>query len=352
VTGKGYVQNANQVRAMMNASRVAEAPAKEFAQSVAHANEELAEFSINLAKINRNMEGGGGGGGGGGEGSGVVSGGQSTMYKGIGGRMVPRGHHPNMAEQPDVSGDGKLTPPGPPGTYRPQYKLSDRDLDPRVLGMIAGEASTKNPQAVDAVIDTMFNRLGSHWGSRKGRPYSDTDLLAVAAAPGQYAAFGHRATKTQQEFIRQRIIAHAMGEVPDITGGAQEYRGHNPDGSMYSGPWMQKYGWKTGVNIGGNVFAKTPYARPGPYEAYDQPHRPSPASLATSAGGVGGQSASVQLGRGQIDVRLKLDRELQMSKPKVTPGSQFDLGVNVDRTGQFFARPGDPSVPVFGHSTS
>jgi hypothetical protein len=96
-------------------------------------------------------------------------------------------------------------------------------------------------------------------------------------------------------------------------------------------------------------------ARPSPMQmasARPDPQtlaRPDPASFAKSE--VGGQPTNVQLGRGMIDVRLKLDKDLKMSMPKVTPGSQFDLGVNVDRTGQFFSRPGDPSVPIFGGSS-
>jgi hypothetical protein len=96
-------------------------------------------------------------------------------------------------------------------------------------------------------------------------------------------------------------------------------------------------------------------ARPSPMQmasARPDPQtlaRPDPASFAKSD--VGGQPTNVQLGRGMIDVRLKLDKDLKMSMPKVTPGSQFDLGVNVDRTGQFFSRPGDPSVPIFGGSS-
>jgi hypothetical protein len=51
----------------------------------------------------------------------------------------------------------------------------------------------------------------------------------------------------------------------------------------------------------------------------------------------------VQLGRGKVDLNLKLDRNVNMVRPSIQPAENFDLGVSVDRTGQFFARPGDPT---------
>ena len=57
------------------------------------------------------------------------------------------------------------------------------------------------------------------------------------------------------------------------------------------------------------------------------------------------QQSSLQLGRGQVDLNVKLDRQLAMSRPTTLPASNFDLGVNVDRTGTLFSRPGDPAFP-------
>jgi muramidase (phage lysozyme) len=56
----------------------------------------------------------------------------------------------------------------------------------------------------------------------------------------------------------------------------------------------------------------------------------------------------VQLGRGKVDLNLKLDRNVSMVRPSIEPAENFDLGVSVDRTGQFFARPGDPSYSGSG----
>ena len=55
------------------------------------------------------------------------------------------------------------------------------------------------------------------------------------------------------------------------------------------------------------------------------------------------QPQSVALGRGAVDVQLYLDKSLVARKPAVQQAANFDLGVNVDRTGQTFSRPGDPA---------
>jgi hypothetical protein len=56
-----------------------------------------------------------------------------------------------------------------------------------------------------------------------------------------------------------------------------------------------------------------------------------------------GTPTDVQLGRGQVDLNVKLDRNLSVAKPQIQSADQFDVGVAVDRTGTFLARPGDPS---------
>jgi hypothetical protein len=54
---------------------------------------------------------------------------------------------------------------------------------------------------------------------------------------------------------------------------------------------------------------------------------------------------SLQLGRGAVDINVKLAKQLQAAVPSVLPASHFDLGVDVDRTGSSFSRPGDPAFP-------
>lgn len=60
------------------------------------------------------------------------------------------------------------------------------------------------------------------------------------------------------------------------------------------------------------------------------------------------EQQNVQLGRGRVDVNLKLDKNLQASRPSTQQPDNFDVGVAVDRTGTFFARPGDPTYAGAG----
>jgi hypothetical protein len=143
------------------------------------------------------------------------------------------------------------------GTYRPVYKLSDADLSDDVVNTVAGEARTKDPASVDAVIDNLLNRVGSRGYGPSG------NLQEVAMARGQYA--GHRkATPEEAAMIRARIRAIASGGVSDITKGAMEYRA-----SSYFGQWRQRH--PDAPNIGGNVYGKG-IIKQGPYGPYDTPH--------------------------------------------------------------------------------
>lgn len=155
-----------------------------------------------------------------------------------------------------------------PGMYRPEYKLSDADLDDYVVGTVAGEAVTSNPESVDAVINNMMNRLGTKgWGP-------SANLHDVASAPGQYA--GHRrATAQEAERIRARIRAIASGGVPDNTNGSNSYRA-----AGYNGPWARKHA-EDGRVVGGNRFAYEPGVPNGSYAPYREPHGAS----ASQAGG-------------------------------------------------------------------
>ena len=167
-------------------------------------------------------------------------------------------------DQGDISGTA-VTTPGEMGKYRPVYKLGDKDLSDAVVNTIAGEAKTGNKAGVDAVIDTMVNRLGTKAYGPSG------NLEEVARARGQFT--GYRQAKPEEAaMIRERIKAIASGQLPDITGGANEYRA-----SWYNGPWRQNH--PEGVNIGGNIFARNAKVSGNPY-----------AAIGSGVGGVGGIS--------------------------------------------------------------
>jgi hypothetical protein len=145
-------------------------------------------------------------------------------------------------------------PEGAEGTYRPAYKLGDKDLSGSVVNTIAGEASTKNQAAIHAVIDNMMNRVRSEGYGPSG------NLEEVARAPGQYTGYRH-ATAEEAAMIRARIRAIAGG---GRTHGSMEYRG----------AWLYdqfKRRHPEGTGIGGNWFFRTKTPA-GPYAAYDQPH--------------------------------------------------------------------------------
>ena len=171
------------------------------------------------------------------------------------------------------SGPGsQVTPPGPPGTYRPQYSLSAKDLSDAVVNTIAGEASTKDPAAIDAVINNMFNRLGSHGYGPSG------NLEEIARAPGQYTGY-RQASPDEAKMIRDRIRAVASGGVADNTHGSMEYRG-----AWLYYPFKMRH--PEGVGVGGNWFFPTTTPE-GPYGAYPTPRlaaKPAPALGSAEAG--------------------------------------------------------------------
>ena len=130
-----------------------------------------------------------------------------------------------------------------------------------MVNTIAGEARLSDPAGVDAVINTMINRVGS-----KGYGPSE-NLLAVARAKGQFAGYNKgRPTPEQAQMIRDRIRALASGQEADNTGGATEFRT-----STYTGPWMQKHG-RTGIQIGGNTFGANSTSG-GPYQGSRDPNK-------------------------------------------------------------------------------
>ena len=60
-----------------------------------------------------------------------------------------------------------------------------------MINTIAGEARMKDPRGVDAVVNDLFNRLGTKAYGPSG------NLAEVARAPGQYAGYRRRQTKKQ-----------------------------------------------------------------------------------------------------------------------------------------------------------
>ncbi len=181
----------------------------------------------------------------------------------------------------DPNGAFNPRTPDKPGMYRPEYKLSDADLNDYVVGTVAGEAVTSNPESVDAVINNMMNRLGTKgWGP-------SANLHDVASAPGQYA--GHRkATAQEAERIRDRIRAIASGGVPDNTNGSNAYRA-----AWYNGPWARQHA-ADGRVVGGNRFAFEPGVPNGPYAPYKAPHgTPTVGSSTAPTGPIIGDQAAL-----------------------------------------------------------
>ena len=189
---------------------------------------------------------------------------ERTAPKWMGGKDAP------AARGKDVGGT-EVRAPEEAGKYRPVYKTGDKDLSDAVINTIAGEASTKNAAAIDAVVDNMMNRLGTKTYGPSG------NLEEVARAPGQYTGY-RQANATEAEFIRSRIKAISSGGLPDSTKGSNAYRA-----DWYHGPW----GWNhpDGIDIGGNVFAHNAKGGLGPYGAYADTHASPPsAQVANSAG--------------------------------------------------------------------
>ena len=196
---------------------------------------------------------GGAAGGGGGGGPSVVAGAGETNVPVEG---APAGGGGKGAAGGRQAGPGtQVAPAGAKGKYRPVYNLTEADLSDEVVNTIAGEA-TGSQESTDAVIHTMFNRLGTKGYGPSG------NLKEVAGAPGQFAAYNKgRPSAERAAQIRARIKEIASGNVKDTTGGANEFRA-----ASYSGPWAQKH--PEGQVIGGNRFAYNPAAGKSPYAPY------------------------------------------------------------------------------------
>ncbi|WP_448952128.1 hypothetical protein [Labrys neptuniae] len=197
---------------------------------------------------------------------GAVLGGSGPVSANVGGVHVSGKRGGTSRRRMKYSESDYKVADGKPGQYRPVYGLSDADLSDEVVNIIAGEA-TSSQTSTDAVINNMFNRLGT-------RAYGpSSNLRQVALAPGQYAASPNKgASASRAAFIRSRIKAIASGSVPDITGGANEYRA-----ASYNGPWGQRHAGAP--VIGGNRFAYNPKVPAGPYAAYKVPRAPGSGQL-------------------------------------------------------------------------
>jgi hypothetical protein len=213
--------------------------------------------------------------------TGDVSGGRSAGSAGIRAlhNSIRYGHHSTTGGSDAAGRFLTGAPAGPAGRYRPVYHLGGADLDDRVINTIAGEVSTKNPAGVDAVINNMMNRVGTHgWGP-------SGNMLEVARAKGQYAGYRH-ASPAEAAFIRSRIAAIASGGVEDNTHGANSYRA-----SFYHGPWYRKHA--DGAVIGGNRYGYESGVPNGPYAPYAVPHSfPSAPPTKPASKGVSGTSSS------------------------------------------------------------
>ncbi len=278
-------------------------------------------------------------GGGAGGGAGVGNGGAEGMTEGGGstggGGRKPIGERLSKAWEgrPKIfggTGEGVfkglregsrssgLAPPGPPGTYRPQYSLSAADTSDAVINTIAGEARMKDPSSVDAVINNMFNRLGTKWGG-----VANDNLQAVARAPGQYEGY-RKATPQEAELIRNRIQEIAKGGVPDNTKGANTFRASGYGGM--GSPWYRNYG-QYGEVVGGNRFAYDPSMPNGPYAPYDKPKETaggvldqvkSVAQRAINIGAAAAAGAKPQFDRFQDLERMKLTGQYGFSRANIT----------------------------------
>ena len=203
-------------------------------------------------------------------------------------------------------------PDGTPGQYRPAYKLSDADLSDDVVNIINGEA-TSSKLSTDAVINNMFNRLGT-------KAYGpSSDLRKVATAPGQYAGKA-RASASRAAFIRARIRAIASGAVPDVTNGSNEYRA-----GWYNGPCGRKHA--DSPVIGGNRFAYNPKVAPGPYAPYRKSASEAASQKAAEAAAKAGATGKVDVHVHSKDTpaTVKSDNGPALGEVKMNRGKSVPL---------------------------
>ena len=271
--------------------------------------------------------------------------------------------NPNPETESSESGVGDISALGVPGGggARPPYPLTEADLSPDVVNVIAGEVSATNQEGVDAVINTMMNRVGTGgaWGP-------DGNLQQVATAPGQFAGY-RRASESEAEFIRGRIKAIASGSVPDNTNGADSYRASSYVFGEGAGKTFAKLAASQGnVNIGGNIFAKDPK---GPVGAYASPSSPGSkaatmmasaaptpstgrSTAAPSAGASGGSVAQsvASIGKlaGNLIGNLSKSTSMKSATPQVAAASSGGSGGALASTGSLGG--GSSKLPTGGSS--
>jgi hypothetical protein len=191
-----------------------------------------------------------------------------TVDAEIGGGVSPSDTAASFSTQSNLGGDITAPTPGAAGTYRPTYPLTEADLSPDVINVIAGEARMSDPTSYYAVINNMMNRVG-------GRGYGPSgNLRQVARAPGQYAGY-RKASPEEQQKIIEAIKAVAAGNVPDNTNGSTEFRAR----WYMLGEGRGKTAYRTAVeqgfnDQGGNVYFRNPKAQLGPYAAYSAGNTP------------------------------------------------------------------------------
>ena len=269
--------------------------------------------------------------------------------------------------------------PGGEGQYRPQYKLTEGDLSDDTMKYIIYE-SNRTGESRQAVIDNLMNRVGSG----RGRESVRSTLYQKGQYEATWSARGKRMPpQAELDATRQALRDTAAGKNPSLIGSSTSYRAMSymhgkGEGKTAYRAWQRQ----GGHNVGGNAYFSDQAS--GPYSPYETPHQPAsgsgsavvlPAATASGAparnmsmsqqlaaqsrarsmarskapppsllgsgtawprdplnAGLSPQN-TMQLGRGQVDVNLKLDRQLAATRPSTMPASNFDLGVNVDRTG-------------------
>jgi hypothetical protein len=157
-----------------------------------------------------------------------------------------------------------------PPLHRQPYTLGPRDTSNMALDIIAREARPNDVASIDAVIDNVLNRVGGSGFSGK------TDsVYNVLTSPEQYEAYKFLqsgrfkpATAEQRALVRERLEAKASGKLPDVTGGATEYRASSyVEGRGKNKTFARRAAAQNAPNIGGNVYTTLPGTEVGPHGA-------------------------------------------------------------------------------------
>ena len=170
------------------------------------------------------------------------------------------------------------------GKFRPAYDGIKNDLKDDDLINIIGNESANSDESIKAVVNNMFNRLGSKsYGSAKS-------LSEVAKQKSQYQSWDYlqsgrfKATSpTKAARIRKIMEAVASGEEPDNTNGANEFRASSyVYGEGRGKTFSREAEAKHAPTIGGNVFLDRGYSY-GPYAPYSVTGKEPPSGTTQSA---------------------------------------------------------------------